>query len=1096
MSRDLGKEWKRLGRELGLEQETLGRIQEDYRRSEQDTQRAFQVLKLWYTKSNKGPLQFLPQLEEALNAMRKRSQADDIGDLNENWSAHDWKKEDKEKWKPVGPMFSIKCEEMEGPVDILLPHVLHLSENEASAINTEDFKVVHIVEGTAELLSTTEVTTNHVITRFKKGSVFGPIMRLSGLGNDYPINGLCVVFVPVNLNPEFQLRVYMMSNAKHIVEELKTTEKEQGYKKLDQEPCVLQTGKNYTMDVTVQEENGNVPIHAEPKQGLTFHNTFEKGIYYKKFRAQVKVSRPKVTLEIHLKDAENATDSVCIFKTEAFNIAQDEEKTHNPHSGASQKDVTNIHAQIVRPPEQTWHSGHYNRDNTTEESDSTQTIAAELLEKVPETSSAGAERPVILLINGEYGTSNGGISTINCEAGQTLKGKAVVYATVLQLNVTKQDREAADRDEVKLITPCQKEGDKREPSIDWLTFDCQSRYPKSELPPHVDIIVGHADITDTAARNIQYEYYKEADLIMFTHVLPEDTEYFKGGHKAINASEKEDAMLSQVHNAKAAFSVGERIYKHFQNKYRGDKKPREHHLFLPRPSNIFEEATIQPDSSDGKKVVLSIGRVTNVENLKGYNLTARAIGIVRKYLEALQWITRGISKDDWKESLKILEANLNSGDLNPTLRPYGTQEDIRNDMMTAHLVLMPSRSEPFGLVGLEAIAAGIPVLISDKSGLADMIKKFVAEEKLPRGLLNRIVETSVRDCDMDKTAERWANEIRKTLTDTDTAFNQAKEFKTELLKSRYWEDSEREFLQACGIIGYVCYVFSENVEKEWRLHTSLARHSHGCTNCKSVVCAPSLAVSGCVHPIAEQKASIADQEASIADQKASIADQKATISDHKASIDDQKASIADQKASIDEQQASIADQKASIADQQASIADQKASIADQASIAEQKASIADQKASIADQKASIADQKASIADQKASIAEQQASIAEQKASIADQQASIADQKASIADQKASIADQKASIADQKASIADQKASIADQKASIADQQASIADHKASIADQKASIADQKASIADQKASIADQKASTADQKASIADLSPRLKNVEVTQDSH
>ncbi|XP_078658157.1 uncharacterized protein LOC144903647, partial [Branchiostoma floridae x Branchiostoma belcheri] len=410
----------------------------------------------------------------------------------------------------------------------------------------------------------------------------------------------------------------------------------------------------------------------------------------------------------------------------------------------------------------------------------------------------GAERPVILLINDEYGTSKGGISTVNCEAGQTLRGKAVVYATALR--VPEQDQEAADRDGVMLITPVQTEGDTREPSINHLAFDYPIRYPKSVLPPRIDVIIGHADVTDTAARNIHDEYYKEADLIMFTHVLPEDTEYFKGGQKAMEASEKEKIMIEQVHNAKAAFSVGHLIYYHFQNKYRGVKKPRDHHLFFPRPSKIFEEVNIQPDSGEGELVVLSIGRVKNVENLKGYNLAARAIGIVRKYLEFLRWITRGINKDDWEKSLKILEANLNSGDLKPTLRPYGTQEDIRNDMMMAHLVLMPSRSEPFGLVGLEAIAAGIPVLISDKSGLARMIKKFVNEKKLPRGLLNRIVETSVQDSDMDKTAEKWADKIRDTLRDTETAFKQAKEFKDALLKSKYWEDSEREFLQACSII--------------------------------------------------------------------------------------------------------------------------------------------------------------------------------------------------------------------------------------------------------------------------------------------------------
>ncbi|KAI8478887.1 hypothetical protein Bbelb_433860 [Branchiostoma belcheri] len=45
--------------------------------------------------------------------------------------------------------------------------------------------------------------------------------------------------------------------------------------------------------------------------------------------------------------------------------------------------------------------------------------------------------------------------------------------------------------------------------------------------------------------------------------------------------------------------------------------------------------------------------------------------------------------------------------------------------------------------------------------------------------------------------------------------------------------------------GHVCYVFSENVGKEWLRRTSVARQSHGCARCKSVVC--TLAVSGCVH---------------------------------------------------------------------------------------------------------------------------------------------------------------------------------------------------------------------------------------------------------
>ncbi|XP_035665277.1 uncharacterized protein LOC118408577 [Branchiostoma floridae] len=410
-----------------------------------------------------------------------------------------------------------------------------------------------------------------------------------------------------------------------------------------------------------------------------------------------------------------------------------------------------------------------------------------------------SEVPIILLINDEYGTSKGGVSTINCQVGGTLKDKAAVYCTVLR--VEKQDQEAANGDGVRLIKPRQVRGDKTEPSVDWLTFQFRTYYPKENLPPHVDVVIGHAHVTDTAARNIKDEYYEKAELITITHVLPEDTDYFRGNHRAIKASEKEKNMLDIVDNAKAAFSVGPRIYKHFTNKYRGKKRPRDHFMLLPRSSKIFEQAHIKPDSGDDEKVVLSVGRVKNVEHLKGYNLVGRSISIAARYLEFLRWVARGISEDDFERSLKILEDNLDSGDLIPTLRPYGTQEDILEDMMTAHLVLMPSRSEPFGLVGLEAIAAGVPVLISDQSGLADMIKTFVDEKKFPRGLLNRIVKTSVRDSDMEENAKTWADKIRETLTDTETAFDDAKKFKAALLKSKYWEDSQNDFLQACGITG-------------------------------------------------------------------------------------------------------------------------------------------------------------------------------------------------------------------------------------------------------------------------------------------------------
>jgi glycosyltransferase involved in cell wall biosynthesis len=52
---------------------------------------------------------------------------------------------------------------------------------------------------------------------------------------------------------------------------------------------------------------------------------------------------------------------------------------------------------------------------------------------------------------------------------------------------------------------------------------------------------------------------------------------------------------------------------------------------------------------------------------------------------------------------------------------------VEQSFRRASGVLMPSRSEGFGLVGLEAIARGIPLLASSESGLAEVLLKHGGE---------------------------------------------------------------------------------------------------------------------------------------------------------------------------------------------------------------------------------------------------------------------------------------------------------------------------------------------------------------------------------
>ena len=58
-----------------------------------------------------------------------------------------------------------------------------------------------------------------------------------------------------------------------------------------------------------------------------------------------------------------------------------------------------------------------------------------------------------------------------------------------------------------------------------------------------------------------------------------------------------------------------------------------------------------------------------------------------------------------------------------TIRGYCDQEELKTMFLEADLVALPSRTEGFGLVALEAISAGVPVLVTSESGIAKALEK-------------------------------------------------------------------------------------------------------------------------------------------------------------------------------------------------------------------------------------------------------------------------------------------------------------------------------------------------------------------------------------
>ncbi|KAI8519498.1 hypothetical protein Bbelb_027550 [Branchiostoma belcheri] len=433
-----------------------------------------------------------------------------------------------------------------------------------------------------------------------------------------------------------------------------------------------------------------------------------------------------------------------------------------------------------------------------EENQSLKALVEELRGSQNSTSQDGAEHPgsgrmplVLLLLNDEYGTSKGGISTVNRQIGCFLASKgAKVLCTVL--NATQQDKDDAAKDGIQLVFPERFERDLRKEELSWLTFDHQTRYP--DLLSHVDFIVGHVPITSHAARRMK-ERFRNAKLVQVTHVMPEDTNQYKGDEKVLKIEEEMSNILDDLRHADVIFSVGPLMYDYYRHQTNQLTLQQccHHHELLPKPSDIFIDMNLKPPTDTETKVVLSIGRVKGVERLKGVDLSAKTMGKVINILPHTKWRLRGIRRDDFQAIRSIIDTNRGNFLFVPfTPMEYATQKELCEDMRKADVVLMPSRAEPFGLVGLEAIAAGVPVVVSNKSGLA----KFLSEQD--HEFDRTIVEI---DDDDDEAAKMLSKRVIKILKNGPREFEAAKSLKKKLLDSEYWAASHSKFLQTFGLEG-------------------------------------------------------------------------------------------------------------------------------------------------------------------------------------------------------------------------------------------------------------------------------------------------------
>jgi len=119
-----------------------------------------------------------------------------------------------------------------------------------------------------------------------------------------------------------------------------------------------------------------------------------------------------------------------------------------------------------------------------------------------------------------------------------------------------------------------------------------------------------------------------------------------------------------------------------------------------------------------EKVILTVGRLNAEEAYKGYDVIVRSLPAVRAAIGYVRYLIAG-SGDD-RPRIEELAASLGVSDM-VTFCGFVADEELPDLYRLADVYAMPSTGEGFGIVFLESMACGTPVLAGNNDGAVDAL---------------------------------------------------------------------------------------------------------------------------------------------------------------------------------------------------------------------------------------------------------------------------------------------------------------------------------------------------------------------------------------
>ena len=329
----------------------------------------------------------------------------------------------------------------------------------------------------------------------------------------------------------------------------------------------------------------------------------------------------------------------------------------------------------------------------------------------------------VTLLGDEWGSSAGGLSTINRELAIHLSQQSGVNVSLLcpeKACSTEEIREANGYG-ITIVEAKERAAYDR---LDWLSIPPQDHF--------MDIVVGHGV---KLGRQVQFirdsAQFPNCKWVQVVHTAPEDLSRYKCYSDPISKGEtKHESEVELCKLADLVVPVGPKLKEAYTSYLQRCKTDQDVLSITP---GLFQRefgdlVAKQDPNEDGEFKVLLFGRGDDEDfELKGYNVAAQAFTDQRLKNKPYHPIFVGApegKQEEVREKLPqrgIAEAQL-------TVRKFiQCRERLKDLLCEVDLAIMPSKSEGFGLVALEALSAGLPILVDSKSGFAKTL------ENVPNG---------------------------------------------------------------------------------------------------------------------------------------------------------------------------------------------------------------------------------------------------------------------------------------------------------------------------------------------------------------------------